>query len=115
LCDSVENWHDYGAWLGEFFDDLSLEKPLHYGPKIHFLWKFLKSKFCQFAELLIWTLCGLIIYESWSFNRYEKLDGTSFGSGDMGSPTGQHTFCYLGKNSLYFLDFLDINSHKITK
>jgi hypothetical protein len=115
LSDSVENWHDDRAWLGEFFDDLSLGKSLYYGPKIHFLWKFLKSKFCQLAELSIWTLCGLVIYETWSFNRYKKLDGTSSGSGDMGSLTGQHTFCYLRKNSLYSLDFVNINSHKITK
>jgi hypothetical protein len=60
------------------------------------------------------SMC-LNIYETWPFNKYKKLDGTSFCSGDMGSPTGQPTFCYLGKNPLYSLDFLNIKSHKITK
>ncbi len=51
--------HDDRAWPGEFFDVLSSEKSLHYGPKIYFLWKKLILDFCRFAELSIWTLGGL--------------------------------------------------------
>ncbi len=65
-------WKLDRVWPGKFFDVLSLEKSLHYGPKIHFLWKFLILNFCQFAELSIWTLCGLIMYETWPFSRYKK-------------------------------------------
>ncbi len=83
----MTNWpkilHDVRVWPGEFFDVLSLEKSLHYGPKFNFLWKLSISDFHEIAVLSIWTLCGFVVHETWPFRNHQKVHGVSLHLGDF--------------------------------
>ncbi len=98
-------------WPGEFFDVLSLEKSLHYGPKFNFLWKILISDFHEIAILSIWTLYGFVVHKTWPFRNHQKVHGVSLHLGDFGTFPELPRFRYSDRNFLIHVTNLHIKSH----